>query len=362
MAPKLLFVNHSLKLGGARRSLRELIRARGAPCDLVVQMDEREMDDDAIRAFFGPLVERIERFWLPFELCYRGRPALVPHAYRWAGLAALWWINREKFYRFARGYDAVHLNSVVLHPMVRADLPFVLHVREIVDLDLRRVRRHAERARGVIFIDEATRAPFTSAHLRAATVLNNPVDMTGVGPLPTDAAARIGGAPEHLTIFCIAGLLIPEKGVDRVIRAFRETRDPNTRLLIVGEGEQEGVLRGLAARDPRIIFWGVERNIETVYALADYVLRGEAYPCVGRTIYEALYAGCGVIIPGSPSENTLFEYARFRDRVSFYPPADEARLRVVFETLAGHKLPPKQGASNAGAHAAAFEDFIQQII
>ena len=92
-----------------------------------------------------------------------------------------------------------------------------------------------------------------------------------------------------------------------------------------------------------------------VYALADYVLRGEAYPCVGRTIYEALYAGCGVIIPGSPANHTLFEYERFAPRVHFYPPADEARLRAVFEALQTVKLADKRGESNVAAHVAAFD-------
>lgn len=358
---KLLFVNHSLKLGGSTRSLRELIRNSGQPCDLVVPADERAMDDAAIRAYFGPNVQRIVRWWLPFELCYRGRPSLARSGYRWLGLAALWRLTRARFYRFARagGYDAIHLNSVVLHPMVRADLPFVVHVREIVDLDLRRVRASLARARGVIFIDEASRAPFRDLALAHALVLNNPVDMTGVGAPPADAAARLGGDPVRLTVFTMLGVLIPEKGVDRVIRAFRATPAPDTRLVIVGGGEQEPTLRRLAAGDPRIVFWGVERDVEPLFALSDYVLRGEAYPCVGRTIYEALYAGCGVIIPGSEADHTLFEYERFAPRVHFYRPGDELQLRAVFEALASQKLGAKRGETNAPAHVAAFEAFVR---
>src|SRR4029079_13181234 len=71
---KILFVTHSLKLGGAERSLRELIRnLDGVVCDLVVPWWSR-LSDDEIHAMFGPSLRRVERAWLPFDLCYRGRP------------------------------------------------------------------------------------------------------------------------------------------------------------------------------------------------------------------------------------------------------------------------------------------------
>lgn len=357
---KLLFVTHSVHHGGSTRSLRELIaNYPGVEVDLVLP-HRATMTDDEVRAYFGPNVRRIFRFWLPFELCYRGRPSLVRTGHRWLALGVLWRTNRAAFYRLARDYDAIHLNSVVLHPMARADLPFVIHVREIVDLDRARVTRSLAKARGVIFIDKATRAPFDDAKINA-TVLNNAVDMTAVGAAPSDAAARLGGDPSRLTIFSIIGVLIPEKGVDRVIRAFRSTRDPTLRLVVVGQGLAEADLRELARGDDRIVFWGFERVVEPLFALSDYVLRGEAYACVGRTIYEALYAGCGVIIPGSDGK-ALFEYERFAPRIMFYPPGDEDRLRAAFESVAGRKLGGKQGASNVAEHVHGFDRFVREAI
>lgn len=359
MALSLLFVTHSLHHGGATRSLRELIaNYPGVTIDLVVP-HRAAMTDDEARAYFGPNVRRILRFWLPFELCYRGRPSLWRHGHRWIALRLLWLTNRAAFYRLAAEYDAIHLNSVVLHPIVRPDLPFVLHVREIVDLDLSAVRGSACSARGTIFIDEATRAPFRDLELRSIT-LNNPVDMTRVGAPPPDSAARLGGDPAGLTIFSIIGVLIPEKGIDRVIRAFRATRDPRLRLVIVGEGLAEPALRELARGDARIVFWGFTPDVEPLFALSDYVLRGEAYPCVGRTIYEALYAGCAVIVPG-PGDAPLFEYERFAPRIHFYPPGDEARLTTTFEALAGKKLAGKRGDSNVTGYIRDFDRFVRAL-
>src|SRR5207244_1497962 len=157
------------------------------------------------------------------------------------------------FYRLVRDekYDAVHLNSLVLHPMVRGDLPFFVHVREIVASDHARVRRNLAAARGVVFIDDATRAPFADVALRSHTILNNPVDMTAVGALPADAAARLGGDPARLVVFAIIGDLIPEKGVDFVIATFKRLRAPEARLLVVGSGPPgfEAELRKLAGDD-----------------------------------------------------------------------------------------------------------------
>lgn len=325
---------------------------------MVVHAREPTMDDAAIRTYFGPNLRHVTRWWLPFELCYKGRPPLARALPRWAAYALMWRRTRAQFYALARDYDVIHLNSVVLYPIVREDLPFVVHVREIVDRDLPAVTRALQHARGVIYIDEATRAPFRHAAPRRELVLNNPVDMTGVAAPPRDAAARLGADPAQLTIFAIIGALIPEKGVDRAIRAFRAVRDPSARLLVVGEGAQAPALRALAAGDARIIFWGQTAEVDPLFALVDYVLRGEAYPCVGRTIYEALYAGCGVIIPGSERDNTLFEYARFASRVTFYPPADEGALQKCFEARLGHKLTHKRGESNAAAYATEFAQFV----
>jgi glycosyltransferase involved in cell wall biosynthesis len=339
--------------------LRELIRhLPDHTCDMLVPARESTMDDAAIRAYFGPNLGTLTRFWLPFELCYKGRPSRVRVGHLWAAYAVMWRLSRDKFFKLARGYDLIHLNSIVLHPVVREDLPCIVHVREIVDRDLPAVTRALQRARGVIYIDEAARAPFRHVRPAHEIVLNNPVDMTGVDKPPADASIRLGGPLERLTIFAIIGALIPEKGVDRVVRAFRAVRDPDARLLVVGEGDQEPALRALARGDDRIVLWGQTSDVDAIFALADYVLRGEAYPCVGRTIYEALYAGCGVVIPGGERDNTLFEYDRFATRVRFYPPADEAALQRCFESLVGHKLTNKHGESNAAAYAAEFESFV----
>lgn len=365
---RILFVTHTVDpFGGAGRSLRELLRAyQGVEADLMLPRFHGAPDDDAIRRFFGPRIRRIFRAWLPYAMCYRGRPAVWESARRHLLFPLCWRLCEAGFHRFVarERYDAVHLNSLVLHPMVRADGPFLLHVREILDRGRPAAQRSAARAHGVLFIDEATRAPFAGAPLRRHVVLNNPVDMTAVGRLPADAASRIGGDPEALTVFSLVGTLIPEKGAELVIRAVRAARARDVRLLLVGTGMAHYVagLRRLAGDDPRIVFWGNAPDVADLYTLSDYVLRGEAYACIGRTIYEALYAGCAVVIPGDPSSHAVFEHARFAERIRFYPPGDEARLTAIVDELAGHKLRGKRGTSNVAEYVSAFDRFVREAI
>ena len=355
---KILFVTHSLKVGGAERSLRELVRnLDGVVCDLVVPWWSRASDDE-IRAMFGPSLRRVERAWLPYDRCYRGRPPMRRAIHRYLG-AVLWRIGRRRLEeRITRErYDAIHLNSVILHPMVRKRLPFIVHVREVVDVHQGRVARSLGAARGVIFIDRATQAPFASLET-PFVVMNNPFAMRA-SPMPVDAAARLHADPADVTIFAIIGMLIPEKGVDRVIRAFRGVRHPDVRLLVVGRGHDRGRLERLAQGDDRIIFWGEDPEIERVYAMTDYVIRGEATFAVGRTMYEGLYAGSEVIVPVGP-EDEVFDRERFAGRIHAYAPGDEAALRVVMDRLAGRKINRQPPLSNVDDYVERFLSFVRE--
>jgi glycosyltransferase involved in cell wall biosynthesis len=322
--------------------------------------------DAEIRRFIGPNLRRIHRFWLPWSEIYVGHPTVRQSARSHLLFPITWRAQRRAFARFVRRerYDGVHLNSVVLHPMLEAEIPTTMHVREIVSERHAWVRDHAARARGVVFIDEATRKPFEPGLPAKHIVLNNPVDMTAVGTLPANVEQRIGGNPADLVIFAIIGDLTDEKGLPFVIESFRKLAASNTRLLLVGRAtaQQQTKLERLAANDRRIVFWGQESDMASIYTLADYVMRGEAYPCVGRTIYEALYAGAGVVIPGAAATHGMFEYERFADRIAFYPPRDTDAFVATLASLANKKRTGKRGESNVERYVAEFDRFIRDAL
>jgi glycosyltransferase involved in cell wall biosynthesis len=363
---KLLFVAHTVGFGGAARSLRELVRGYDVDADLAIPRMVPVPSDAEIRRFIGPNLRRIHRFWLPWSEIYVGHPTVRQSARSHLLFPITWRAQRRAFERFVRRerYDGVHLNSVVLHPMLTADVPMSMHVREIVSERHAWVRANAARARGVVFIDEATRKPFAPEVPKKHIVLNNPVNMTGVGTLPVDVEKRIGGDPQKLVVFAIIGDLTDEKGLPFVIESFRKLPAADTRLLLVGRAvpQQREKLERLAAGASRIVFWGEERDVAGIYTLADYVMRGEAYPCVGRTIYEALYAGAGVIVPGAAATHGMFEYERFADRIAFYPPRDTDAFVATLATLAGRKRTGKQGESNVERYVAEFDRFIRDAL
>jgi glycosyltransferase involved in cell wall biosynthesis len=353
--------------GGASRSLRELVNGyEDADADLAVPRFTATPDDPTIRRYFGPRLGRIFRFWLPWSEVYVGHPQVWQSARSHLLFPALWRAQQPLFERFVRRerYDLVHLNSLVLHPMVSREVPTTLHVREILVEQQARVQADAARTQGTIFIDDATKKPFEPRLPGHHIVLNNPVDMTGVGTLPADAAARLGGDPARLTIFAMIGDVTEEKGAPFAVDAFKRVRSSDARLLLVGRATSamRAKLEGARGNDRRIVLWGEETQIAQIYTLADYVLRGEGYPCVGRTIYEALYAGCGVVVPGTAETHGMFEYERFAPRIWFYPPRSADAFVAHMDALCGQKHTEKRGQSNVREYVAAFDRFVRDAL
>lgn len=136
------------------------------------------------------------------------------------------------------GYDYVHLNSLVLFPVIDGNARYIVHAREIINPLYSRIRQFAralERAAGIIYIDEATRIPVEAVmRNRRAIVLNNPFDMTWVADVGYEDSLRKYGVTQTNTIFAMLGQVGDNKGSKFVIRSFMRHANPDSRLLIVG--------------------------------------------------------------------------------------------------------------------------------
>lgn len=361
---KLLFLTHDASMYGAARSLGTLLKAyHGVERHLVLSRDAGAFTDQQLRSRFGPDVVLAGRRRLPFSLCHRGAPPLAElDVLR----PAAWMLERPRLYRWLdrSGYDAIHLNSLTLHPVVRDDFPFLVHVREIAaDGAARRAARSLERAAGVIFIDAATRGPFAGTSFRRSIVLNNPFDMRGVASsVDIGLEARIGARVRDVVVYAMLGVLRPEKGIEFAVEAFRRSVRPDIRLLIVGWGSSESTARAraVAGGDPRVVLWGEDGRIDSLYAAVDYVVRAEPYACIGRTIYEGLFAGAGVVIPGAGSDRAVFvDRDRFAARIHEYPPRDGPALTALVDSLP--KVSRGEPASNVDSYVAAFDAFVRSL-
>ncbi len=364
-----LFITHDTSNYGASQSLQLHLRNYdGVEADLIVQKNFLGTHDHGdLRKRFGSHINRVWEVYLPFDTCYQyGRKdavftILIKLYNRIFGNSGR---KQVENVIAAGGYDFIHLNSLVLHSLVNDRHPYVLHMRDVYDGSNPAAVENVKRARGVIFIDEATREPFRDVSLRKSLVLNNPFDMSRVaefsGYRPTLPGLDIG----HHTVFSAIGVANDKKGTGFIISTFLKFKDQNARLLIVGGREQPALAayRKLAEADPRVIFWGEEPDIMKIYAITDYVLRGEEFPCVGRTVYEGLYAGCRVIIPGSDGCPTpLFEYDTFRDAIFFYAPRNDSALLGLFNRLAGEKIRERKLRSNVDAYVRSFHEFVSSL-
>jgi glycosyltransferase involved in cell wall biosynthesis len=124
--------------------------------------------------------------------------------------------------------------------------------------------------------------------------------------MPADLPARplaIAAVPEGSPLFVCAGRLIPQKGIDLVIRAlpiYRRQFGPCT-LWVIGEGPERESLVQLSRR------LGVEAMVTFLGTVDHQVLKGAFQACqafvfptlqdfVGRVVVEALSAGAPVVV------------------------------------------------------------------
>ena len=100
------------------------------------------------------------------------------------------------------------------------------------------------------------------------------------------------------TILVVAHL-IPEKGIDILLRGFARLEDPTARLVIVGDGPQQAELRGLAQQlgiDTRTEFVGLRDDVQSCLHAADVFVHPAIWAeAFGWTIAEAMASGCPVV-------------------------------------------------------------------
>ena len=365
-----LFVTHDIRNYGASRSLQLLLNNyQNVSIDLVTKkmLIKEDASIEEIKSKFGPYIDKVLQFYLPFDYCYKYKPDAT-----WKLLLfklanrLMWTLTKNRFYNFVKqgNYDFIHLNSLVLHPIIKPGQPFFIHIRDIYDGSNDTALLNVQKARGVIFIDNATKDPFRSISLRNSIILNNPFNMTSVAEFDINQLMWLKPYVEKRVIFSIIGAVTEKKGVDFIIRNFMKLKSDTATLLVVGSGDTNGEAyvtkcKKYAMKDSRIVFLGEVEKIEQIYAISDYILRGEEYQCIGRTIYEGLYAGCHVIIPADKNQLTsMFEYDKFKNMIFSYPPRNDAALLLLFERLSNVKVTERVFCSNVNAYVQEFHRFV----
>jgi glycosyltransferase involved in cell wall biosynthesis len=142
---------------------------------------------------------------------------------------------------------------------------------------------------------------------RTLTIYNG-VDLDRFGFSPRQP---LQGRP--LTVLVVAHL-IPEKGVDVLLRAFARLASRETRLVVVGDGPQLEDLRGLAAQldvADRVDFAGLRDDVQVCLRSADVFVHPAVWAeAFGWTIAEAMASGCPVIASRAGGIPEIVEHER----------------------------------------------------
>jgi hypothetical protein len=236
----------------------------------------------------------------------------------------------------------IHLNSLVLLELVplvrksRPDIPILSHVREVLIQNLdEKDRQFIQHLDALIPIDYATE------HRVKMLVPEYPSDQiyrvqNPFRALPFDGSL-VNLFPDGMHVFAIIGQVISGKGVDFVCECFHEANLENTVLIVFGNDKHSyasSLKLHWSSVSSKIIWAGHHDYLfeRGVYNKIDVVVRGDLSFRTGRTVYEGLFSGSRLILPGSHSE--LFadsDLSEFLEKIEMYKSRNKESLIKAFK-------------------------------
>jgi glycosyltransferase involved in cell wall biosynthesis len=183
---------------------------------------------------------------------------------------------------------------------------------------------------------------------------------------PDDVAALRSAwrADDTTIVFGCAGRLMPEKGMDRLIRCFRASFPFGTepaRVVVAGDGPMRDDIEELCGRDARVFLVGMQTEIAAVYRAIDVYVSAARFEPFGLAIIEAMAAGLPLVLTRTEGPREFVTDARVR----WTEPEDEATLvehmRAAITTGRGRfsydlsAFAPEKGL-------AAIERFYKQVL
>lgn len=368
MEKKYLAVTHAANfMYGAGRSFCATVNNMGKPFDLLIPKPVYgEIDEEKIRKYFNDNLKKIFVLPLPYKRCFYGKESIRLKGHIYITLKNLiYYTNKRKIKELIKReeYDFIYLNSLVLYPLVQlAPNKSIIHIREKLESKLEKhIAKSVNHAKTVIFISDDTREKMESVGVYGHQI-NNPFDMRSVNDVDKNFIKNKFGIDDEI-VFAIIGQAVKARGVDFVAESFDELNIKNIKLLIVGTTNTDcgAKLKEIAKQNKNIILTGEITEIETIYAISDYIIRAEQEFAVGRTVYEGLYAGCSVIIQGEYSKDIkkITDYELFQDRIFFYKPRNKESFFELISMLSErHTNVSKKGISNINQYITEFKNAI----
>ncbi len=316
MSRPIAYIDHADEVGGAEKSL----------CELISHLD---------RERFDPVIMHLaDADWLKYarETGAELRPS-IPHSDLYAarrtelGGGALAGMRRlmgviPPVTALWRDLGAirpalVHTNSTKMHLIGGTAarlrrLPVVWHMRDLMaDEDARAwLRRAVERIHPeVIAISEAVAGQFDGMPCTVHVVPNGiPIEAFAPGPPPQGLREELG-IPEDVPVACVVGRLTPWKGHQTLLRAWPSViqRVPDAYLLVVGEvafwedsyGEELRALTDELGIADHVIWAGFRDDVPDLLRLVDLLVLASTDEPFGRVVIEGMAAGLPVVATAS---------------------------------------------------------------
>ncbi len=358
-------------IGGACESIKLLIQNIGHSVDLIIpKREDIYISKRMLKQFYGENVDQIFEFYLPF--CLEGTKGggifdndLMRRRYR------LFQKHKKELYHFfdVKKYDHIHLNGLGLYPILTKKFPMTIHIRQVFDGN--RVKKaiidnYLLKAKGVVYIDSSTQEPFKNLNVNSL-LISNPIDQTEINKIDKSMVMNSYGLDKEDVIFTIAGALSENKGQEFVIQAFNKFSEYPYKLLIAGTGSDADKRRcsELSKENSNILFLGQVSKDEMykIYSITDYIIRAEAFFTIGRTVYEGLYSGTGLIIQGTEKELlNIKEYNKYKGKIYSYIPRDIQQFKQVLHMIQGKKIYHSRAVSNADNYSKKFNRYIDRVL
>jgi glycosyltransferase involved in cell wall biosynthesis len=166
-----------------------------------------------------------------------------------------------------------------------------------------------------------------------------PMRRVHVIPNPVGGKFAAGGRQvrsARRSIVLAVGRLVPQKGFDLLIKAFRVlvTRHREWSLVFIGRGPEEAGLRRLAAEllpEGEVSFIGVVKDLQPYYETASICVVPSRFEGFPNVLVEAMASGCAVIAADCPGATS--EIVQHGINGLLVPPEDVGALAREMERL-----------------------------
>jgi glycosyltransferase involved in cell wall biosynthesis len=268
---------------------------------------------------------------------------------RWPGLALAGMARRRRI-------DLLHAHD---QRASRHAARWAGRARKLATAHLGYSRRDHGACDGLICLTAAQREKLQGFRGRAATIGNWVLPHRRLSAEEIEGLRRELGASRETFLIGAVGRLVPIKGFDVLIRAFRAADLPDSRLVVFGEGPLRDELASEGGS--RVLLPGFRDEIKDLYQALDLFVccsHSESYSLV---VLEAMDAGAPVLCTTAAGIRTSLDDAP----VCWVPPGDaaalERALRAMRERRPGRCRYPME-RFRPEARVAEIERFYEQLL